>query len=90
MKRKNNGNLNNVENPRETSQNPTPPPAANNSLELTHIEENKERLLRFNGKINGYSAWILLDSGASRNFINEQFVKKHGFATKPATPTVIR
>src|SRR6185369_12715898 len=37
--------------------------------ELGSIHDNKEQLLRFNGKINGHSAWILLDSGASRNFI---------------------
>ena len=39
-------------------------------IELTHIEENKEQLLYFNGKINGNSAWILLDSDASRNFVD--------------------
>src|SRR5271155_4397235 len=44
------------------------------NIELTHIEENKEQLLRFNEKINGHPAWILLDSGASRNFVNEKFV----------------
>ena len=43
-------------------------------VELTHIEENKEQLLRFNGRINGHPAWILLDSGASRNFVDENFV----------------
>ena len=48
--------------------------AANNSLELTHVEMNQEQLLHFNGKINGHPAWILLDSGASRNFIDEKFV----------------
>ena len=57
-------NLNNVENTASNS-NSTPPPATNNSLKLTHVEENKERLLRFTGKINGHSAFILLDSGAS-------------------------
>ena len=33
--------------------------------------------MRFNGKINGKSAWILLDSGTSKNFINTKFVKQH-------------
>ena len=45
-----------------------------NNAELTYLEDNRERLLRFNGKVNGHSAWILLDSGASCNFINEKFV----------------
>src|SRR5437763_12854007 len=46
-------------------------------VELTHIEENKEQLLRFNGRINGHPAWILLNSSASRNFVDEKFVQKH-------------
>jgi hypothetical protein len=58
-------------------------------VELTHIEENKEQLLRFNGKINGYPAWILLDSGASRNFVDEKFVQKHKFGKKTTTPFTV-
>ena len=58
-------------------------------IELTHIEENKEQLLRFNEKINGYPAWILLDSGASRNFVNEKFVQKHKLGTKIITPFTV-
>ena len=53
-----------------------------NSLELTQVEENKEQLLRFNGKVNGHKAWILLDSGASRNFVDEKFVAKINLPTK--------
>src|SRR5438132_165356 len=45
---KNKQNLTNVE---DTNQ---PHPVTNNSLELTHIDENRERLLRFNGKVNGH------------------------------------
>ena len=45
---------------------------------LTHLDDRKESLLRFNGQIDGHPAWILLDSGASWNFINESFVQKHG------------
>ena len=47
---------------------------SSSSAEFVRLEENKEQLLHFNGKINGKSAWILLDSGASRNFINKKFV----------------
>jgi len=34
-----------------------------------------QQLLTLQGKINGHEAHILLDSGASRNFINTKFVK---------------
>src|SRR6185369_16612235 len=54
----------------------------NNGLELTYIEGNRERLLRFRGQINGHTAWILVDSGASRNFINREFVKRNNITTK--------
>jgi hypothetical protein len=54
----------------------------NNKAELAYLEDNRERLLRFNGKVNGHSALILLDSGASRNFINEKFVQRTKQPTK--------
>jgi hypothetical protein len=47
-----------------------------------NIESNREQLLRFNGKINGYPARILLDSGASKNFIDTNFVKKNKLPVK--------
>ena len=49
----------------------------NKKEELSRIEDNRERLIKFDGKINGISARILLDSGSSRNFIDETFVKRH-------------
>ena len=52
------------------------------NIELTHIEENKEQLLRFNGKINGHPAWILLNFEASRNFLDEKFVEKCKLSTQ--------
>jgi gag-polyprotein putative aspartyl protease/Zinc knuckle len=45
--------------------------------ELSRIEDNQEKLIKFNGKINGNAARILLDSGSSRNFIDETFVRRH-------------
>src|SRR5436309_3764453 len=57
----------------------SPPPSA----VFVHIEENQEQLLRFNGKINGRPAWILLDSGASRNFVDQKFVNKNRIPKKP-------
>ena len=44
---------------------------------LANVNNNEERLLHFQGKIDGWMAWILLDSGASQNFINETFIKKN-------------
>ena len=55
-----------------------------NSLKLTSLipeSNNKEKLLRFNGKVNGKDAWILLDSGATRSFIDKDFVEKQHFKT---------
>jgi hypothetical protein len=63
--------------------------ASNNNLELVQLEENKESLLRFNGKINGKDAWILLDSGASRNFIDKKFVEENNLAIRTTTPLTI-
>jgi len=54
--------------------------------ELIHIQDTAEELLRFNGLINGHPAWILLDSGASRNFISETFVKKKKMTITKAKP----
>ena len=83
-------NLSNVENFQEpTSSSFNTPPVNHNSLELTHIEENKEQLLRFNGKVNGHSAWILLDSGASRNFIDKKFIDKHKLPTRNISPFTV-
>ena len=56
--------------------------ADNNSIELRHAEENKEQLLKFNGKDNGKDAWILLDSGTSRNFIDKKFTETNRLPTK--------
>ena len=47
-----------------------PPP----STEFVHIEENQKQLLQFNGKINNQPIWILLDSGTSKNFVDQKFV----------------
>jgi len=59
------------------------------NVELTQVESNKDQLLRFNGLINGKSAWILFDSGASRNFINEKFVETGHLTTKTTTPITV-
>ncbi|CAG8661701.1 33666_t:CDS:2, partial [Racocetra persica] len=53
---------------------PIPYNVTNNSLKLIQVEENHKQLLRFYDKINGHPAWILLDSRASCNFINKNFI----------------
>lgn len=55
---------------------------SSSNAELTNIEENRERLIRLNGKINGHTARILIDSGASRNFLDKQFVERHNIPTQ--------
>ena len=67
-------NLSNVEDGNSSNNNNI---VVNNSIELTQLEENKEWLLCFNRKVNGYKAWILLDSEAFHNFINQDFINKN-------------
>ena len=56
-------------------------------VELLHLNGQKEELIWFKGTINGQPALILLDSGASRNFIDERFVEHHDLTTRTA-PTL--
>ena len=53
------------------------------SEELKRIESNKERLIRFKGRVNGREAWMLLDSGSSKNFIDAEYIKRHHLKSKP-------
>jgi len=41
------------------------------------------------GKINGHPAWILLDSGASRNFLDENFVNNNNIPLQTSSPMTI-
>jgi len=52
--------------------------------------ENRENLLRIEGKVQGRNALILIDSGASKDFIDEKFSKKIQLKMKDrSTPTAI-
>ena len=73
---KNKPKVNNIESSESSSS------LSTNSLELVSAEGNRENLLRFKGKVDGYPAWILLDSGASKNFVNESFASKNKMLTK--------
>ncbi len=55
---------------------------SSNNAELSSIEGNRERLIRLQGKIDGHSARILIDSGASRNFLDKQFVERYNIPIK--------
>ena len=55
-----------------------------------NIEENKECLIHFKGKINSYPAKILLDSGASRNFIDIKFTEQNNITTTNIKPIVVK
>ena len=46
------------------------------SKESERLESEYEKLIRFNGSINKKKAWLLLDSGSARNFIDKTFVKQ--------------
>ncbi|CAG8797611.1 31384_t:CDS:2, partial [Racocetra persica] len=70
--------------------NQPPHTITNNSLELTQVEENHEWLLKFNSKINGYSVWILLDSRASRNFIDKDFSTWNKLILKTVFPLSVK
>ena len=63
--------------------------SSSSTAEFVRLEENKEQLLRFNGKINGKTAWILLDSGASRNFVDKKFVAKHHMKANTTSPLTV-
>ncbi|CAG8614379.1 4885_t:CDS:1, partial [Acaulospora morrowiae] len=59
------------------------------SIEFIRLEENKEQLLCFNGKINEKSAWILFDSGATKNFLDTKFAEKHHLQKIDMAPIIV-
>ncbi|CAG8801992.1 21857_t:CDS:2, partial [Racocetra persica] len=49
-------------------------------------KKNRKQLLKFNSKINGHPAWILLDSRASCNFIDKDFATQNKLILKTVSP----
>ena len=90
---KNKGKFNNLEDATSSSfsssSSSSASPNYNNNLELTNAEGMQEQLLRIKGKINGHSAWILLDSDASRNFLDKKFVEKCKLPTQESPSATI-
>jgi len=58
-------------------------------LESEQLENERERLIRFNGSINKKKAWLLLDSGSARNFIDRSFVKQQNLKYKDIKPFTV-
>jgi len=44
--------------------------------------ENEHELLRFNGRIGGRRATVLIDSGSTHDFISKEFVERHRLPTQ--------
>ena len=51
-------------------------------------EDNEHELLRFDGKINGHRATILVDSGSTHDFISERFVDRHKLMAVSSSDTL--
>lgn len=47
-------------------------------------------MLRFNGTVNGQKAWILLDSGASRNFVDTKFAQRNNMSIEISETLIIK
>jgi len=68
-------------------------PRAEEGPTLNQVQPTKktrEQLIRVEGMIAGNPATILIDSGASRNYIDQKFTKEHEIPVKPGTasPTI--
>ena len=61
-------------------------PVLNQVDPLSH-RENREQLIKIDGKINGNKAIVLIDSGASRNYLNDEFAEKHRITVDPHAAT---
>jgi len=53
------------------------------TIENNQLSSSKTGLLKYDGFIAGVNASILIDCGASNNFINEAFVNRHKIRTEP-------
>jgi len=58
------------------------------TIENNQLSSSKTGLLKYDGFIAGVNASILIDCGASNNFINEAFVNRHKIRTEPICRTL--
>ena len=61
-------------------------PVLNQVDPLPH-RENREQLIKIDSKINGNKAIVLIDSGASRNHLNDEFAEKYSITIDPHAVT---
>src|ERR1700682_38298 len=54
-----------------------------NEINNTTTSKHSKPLITFMGLVNQQPAYILIDSGATNNYISEAFVKKHKLYTEP-------
>ncbi len=52
-------------------------------------ESDESTMILLQGNVNGYNARVLIDCGASHNFISENFVKCHDLPTNRITPVSV-
>ena len=50
---------------------------------VSSVMNYSKSLIKFAGKLHGHESSLLLDSGASCNFISDRFVKDHGIRVSP-------
>ena len=49
--------------------------------------KSSKRLITFTGMVDDHPAYVLIDSGATTNYLSESFVKQHGIYTEPIADT---
>ena len=62
------------------------PPAINHVSSPSELH-TREQLIKIYGKVNGQEAIVLIDSGASRNYLNSKFAAKHQITVNPQAAT---
>jgi hypothetical protein len=51
-------------------------------MEVSNLENLRKQLLRVNGQVDGQNSWILIDCGATENFVSQGFVQQHRLKTR--------
>ena len=54
-----------------------------NEVNNARASKTGKQLITFMGLIDNQPAYILIDSGATNNYISESFVRKHKLYTEP-------
>jgi hypothetical protein len=55
-----------------------------NEINNMQTHRPNKKLITFMGLVSDQPAYVLIDSGATNNYISESFVKKHGLYTEPS------